>query len=339
MGGRDVVRDVPNPEAPRRELGGVLKSHSGRIVHALKPAPRAGEVGGVRLTHPDRVLWPADGKYQAVTKQDLANYWQAVAGVAVAAIAHRPLALVRCPDGVDGEHFFQKHANRGMPSLLHEGECDDAPYLALDGVEGLIATAQMAALELHCWGSSLDDAGHPDRLVFDLDPGEGVEWPQIVRAAHDIKARLERDGLQSFCRTSGGKGLHLVVPLVPSTGWDDARAWCRGKAEQWERESPELYVASVPKARRRGKILIDWLRNGLGSTAIASFSPRARPHATVATPVAWREVTERLDPQAFTVLTVPARLKKLRSDPWAGFGDVKQQIAAEPAPKRKRAHG
>ena len=335
----DVVRDIPNPEAPRRELGGVLKSHSGRIVRAEKPAPHTAELSGVRLTHPERILWPADGGFAAVTKQDLANYWMAVAEAAVPEIAHRPLALVRCPDGVDGEHFFQKHANRGMPPLLHEGGCDGAPYLALEGANGLIATAQMAALELHSWGSSLDDAAHPDRLVFDLDPGDGVEWPQIVRAAHDIKARLEREGFESYCRTSGGKGLHLVVPLVPSTSWDSARAWCRAMAERWEKEAPELYVASVPKARRRGKILIDWLRNGLGSTAIASFSPRARPHATVATPVAWREVSEKLDPQSLTVHTVPARLKKSKADPWAGFGDTRQKLAADPTPKRKRTHG
>jgi bifunctional non-homologous end joining protein LigD len=335
----DVIREVPNPESKRIELGAALKSHSGRIVRAEKPSARAGEVGGVRLTHPERELWPADGEIAAVTKQDLATYWQALADVALPGIANRPLAFVRCPDGVDGEHFFQKHANRGMPTTLHEGECDGAPYLALDGVDGLIATAQMSALELHSWGSALTDPAHPDRLVFDLDPGDGVDWPQIVTAAHDLKAALERAGYESFCRTSGGKGLHLVVPLVPAAGWDTARAWCRSFAETLEREKPELYVASVPKARRRGRILIDWLRNGLGSTAIASFSPRARPHATVATPLAWREVTARLDPQGFTIRTVPARLARQKADPWSGFDKTTQTLADEPTAPRRRAHG
>ena len=338
-----MVRDVPNPEAKRILLGGAARSHSGRVVRADKPTARGAEVGGVKLTHPERELWPADGGIAAVTKQDLAGYWQAIGHAGLAAIADRPLALVRCPDGVDGEHFFQKHANRGMNANLHEGECDGAPYLMLGFLDGLIATAQMAALELHSWGSRLADPAHPDRLVFDLDPGDGVEWPQIVRAAHDINARLEREGYESWCRTSGGKGLHLVVPLVPAAGWDHARAWCRAMAEQWEREAPDLYGASVPKARRRGKILIDWLRNGLGSTAIASFSPRARPHATVATPLAWREVTDKLDPQSFTIRTVPARLAKLKADPWDGFDRSKQSLAeAEPAqaaPTRRRAHG
>ncbi len=333
----DVVREVPNPEARRVELAAATRTHSGRIVRAAKPAARVSETGGVRITHPERELWPAEGGHKAITKQDLADYWQAVASVAEPAIAHRPLAFLRCPDGIGGEHFFQKHANRGMPAMLHEGACDNAPYLALDGVAGLIATAQMSAVELHSWGSTLEDAGRPDRLVFDLDPGEGVEWPQIVRAAHDIKARLEQEGYASWCRTSGGKGLHLVVPLVPACGWDFARAWCRAFAEKLERESPDLYVASVPKARRRGRILIDWLRNGLGSTAIASFSPRARAHATVAVPVTWREVSAKLDPQAFTVHSVPARLARLRADPWDGFAGARQKLEA--LDERKRKHG
>ena len=333
---RDVIRDVPNPEMRRIELGGAARSHSGRVVRAEKPAARGSEVGGVKLTHPERELWPADGEIAAVTKQDLAGYWQAVGESGLAAIANRPLALVRCPDGVDGEHFFQKHANRGMNPNLREGACDGAPYLSLGSADGLIATAQMAALELHSWGSTLADAAHPDRLVFDLDPGDGVEWPQIVRAAHDVKARLERAGYESYCRTSGGKGLHVVVPLVPSAGWDFSRAWCRAIAEQWEKEAPDQYVASVPKARRRGKILIDWLRNGLGSTAIASFSPRARPHATVATPVTWREVTDKLDPQAFTIRTVPARLAKLKADPWEGFTRAQQRLAEPETARGKK---
>ncbi len=334
---RDVVRELPNPEAPRVRLGGLAGSHSGRVVRAAKPSARASELDGVRLTHPERELWPADGGHKAVTKQDLASYWQTIAETALPGIADRPLAFVRCPDGIDGQHFFQKHANRGMPPSLHESAFDEAPYLALQDAAGLIATAQIAAVELHSWGSAVDDAGRPDRLVFDLDPGDDVDWPQIVRAAHDTKARLERAGYESYCRTSGGKGLHVVVPLVPDADWEFARPWCKSFAETMESERPDLYVASVPKAKRRGRILVDWLRNGLGSTAIASFSPRARPHATVAVPLAWREVTDKLDPQSFTVHTVPARLAKLRADPWDGFARAKQKLSS--ATKGKRKHG
>jgi len=334
---RDVVREVPNPDAARVDHAASTKRHSGRVVRAEKPAARAGEFGSVRLTHPERELWPADGARKAVTKQDLAAYWQSVAETALPGIADRPLAFVRCPDGIDGQHFFQKHANRGMPTCVVEGEHDAAPYLALHGLDGLIATAQMSAVELHSWGSHVADAGRPDRLVFDLDPGEGVGWAQIVAATHDVKARLEREGFESWCRTSGGKGLHVVVPLAPQADWDFARPWCRAFAQTMERERPDLYVASVPKARRRGKILLDWLRNGLGSTAIASFSPRARPHATVAVPLAWCEVTEKLDPQSFTVHSVPARLLKLKADPWDGFDRVKQKLGGNA--ERKRKHG
>jgi bifunctional non-homologous end joining protein LigD len=332
---RDVVREVPDPEAKRRALGD-RESHSGRIVRAAKPAARAAEVDGVRLTHPERELWPGNGA-PPITKQELAEYWKAMAEVALPGIAERPLALVRCPDGIEGEHFFQKHANKGMSAGLHEGAFDEAPYLVLEDAAGLIACAQMSAIELHCWGSHVDNAGQPDQLVFDLDPGDGVSFGQVVKAAHDIRARLEAEGLKSFCRTSGGKGLHLVVPVRPKASWDVARPWCRGFAERLEKEAPDLYVASVPKARRRGRILIDWLRNGLGSTAVASFSPRARPHGTVAMPLHWREVTAKLDPQKFTLRTVPALVAKRKTDPWEGFDTLDQTLPAETG--RKRSHG
>jgi bifunctional non-homologous end joining protein LigD len=306
----DIVRDIPDPEVRRVTLSQLSASHSGRFVTARKPSARAAEIEGIRLTHPDRELWPG------ITKQALADYFTRIADVALPGIASRPLALVRCPEGIAGEHFFQKHLTRGMPAALQEGAFDGAPYLALHDTAGLIACAQIAALEIHTWGSTEQDPGRPDRLIFDLDPGEGVAWSAIVAAAHDISKRLEKAGLASFCRTSGGNGLHVVVPLIPAAGWDAARAWCRAFAERAERDAPDTYVASTPKARRRGRILIDWLRNGLGSTAIASFSPRARENATVAMPLAWKEVTARLDAQKFTITTAPSRMDR---DVWPDF--------------------
>jgi bifunctional non-homologous end joining protein LigD len=330
---RDVVRDIPDPEAKRHRLGGADEAPV--VVTARKPAPRKlaaakprppeapAIVAGVKLTHPDRELWPG------ITKQDLAAYWHAVAGAALPGIAARPLAFLRCPDGIDGQHFFQKHATKGMPAALHEGNFNGAPYLALDNEAGLAACAQIAAIELHAWGATLDDPGRPDQLVFDLDPGEGTAWPDVIAAAKDLRRRLEAAGLPLFPRTSGGKGLHLLVPLTPDADWDTARAWCRAFAEACERDAPDKYVSSVRKVKRRGRILIDWLRNGLGSTACASFSPRARPNATVAAPLAWAEVTGALDPQAFTIATVPKRLAKLRRDPWQDFDQARVRLPKE----------
>jgi bifunctional non-homologous end joining protein LigD len=293
---------------------------SGAVVTA-RPGRGGERVEGVRLTHGDRELWPG------ISKRDLAAYWVAVAEHALPEIAGRPLALVRCPEGVEGEHFFQKNGRPGFPAQIRAGEADGAPWLAIDDVAGLVACAQVAAIEIHAWGAGGGDQLHPDRLVFDLDPGEGVGMVALARAAGDVRERLEAVGLAAFCRTSGGKGLHVVAPLTPRADWDTAREWCRAFAERMAADDPDRYVARVAKASRRGRILVDWLRNGLGATAVASFSPRARPGAGVAARLAWREVTAKLDPAALTLKTMPDRLRRLRRDPWEGFA-----AAARPLP-------
>ena len=346
---KDVVRDPADPEALRRAvtpkdyIGSAKKKGpiiavpakrepdppaaprpSSKIVTAKAPRARNETIEGIILTHPDRALWPG------ITKHDLAEYWRTVADHALPGLAHRPLAVVRCPSGIEGEHFFQKHGHGTMPEGVRDGAADKAPYLAIDGLQGLVALAQMSAIELHVWGSTEADPLHPDQLVFDLDPGEGVKVADIVAAALDMRDKLEAIGLSSFCRTSGGKGLHVVVPLVPEQSWDPVRAFCRSFAETVSEANPEKYLAHVKIADRRGRILIDWLRNGLGSTAVASFCPRARPGAGVATPLAWKEVTPRLDLQAFTLKTVPGRLGKLRADPWEGFEASRRTLPRAP---------
>ncbi|MBV9653468.1 MAG: DNA ligase D [Acetobacteraceae bacterium] len=349
----EITRPAADPAAvrvtlPRRVSGSVVRAVSPpRLSSRGKPKPgraapataaavsgraiaaRGADVlEGVRLTHGERELWPG------ISKRQLAEYWQAVAPAALGEIGGRPLALVRCPEGIEGERFFQKRAKKGFPAGIRTAEADGAPYLALDGLPGLIACAQVSAIELHAWGATERDALHPDRLVFDLDPGESVSFGDVVTAAYDVRERLGAAGLESFCRTTGGKGLHVVAPLRPRADWTETRAWCRAFAERMVAEQPERYVSRLAKVERRGHILVDWLRNGLGSTAVASFSPRARPGATVATPLAWSEVTATLDPQLFTVETVPARLRKQKADPWRGFDTLDQTFAATDTPRR-----
>ncbi|HEY2618110.1 MAG TPA: DNA ligase D [Acetobacteraceae bacterium] len=337
---RETVRPQPGSTTAtkRRPVIAVPPVRTGAIVSARAPKRRGETVGNVALTHPDRELWPG------ITKRDLADYWNAIADHALPGIAHRPLAVVRCPEGIGGQHFFQKHSHSGLPSAVRQGEAGGQPYLAIDDADGLIAMAQVSAIELHAWGAPEADPLHPDRMVFDLDPGEGVAFADVAKAALDLREQLERLGLRSFCRTTGGKGLHVVVPLEPVADWDVVKPFCRAFAETLSQEQPERFLSTVRKADRRGRILIDWLRNGLGATAIASFSPRARDGASVATPVAWDEVDTKLDPARFTLRTVSERLARLRGDPWDGFAAVRQRLPdlaskprqASPAAPRKQ---
>lgn len=270
------------------------------------------------LTHPGKELWPG------VTKADLAAYWQSVASVALIDIAARPLAVVRCPDGIDGPHFFQKHAH-SVPSAIRASTILGQPYLAIDDSSGLMALTQIAAIELHGWQVTERDPDHPDRVVFDLDPGDDVKFTKVVEAARLVRDHLARLGFVSFCRTTGGKGLHVVVPLSGAAGWEQARGFARETAEALAKAQPERFVATPRKEAREGHVYVDWLRNGPGAMAIESYSPRARAGATVATPLRWEEVTETLDPHAWTMRTVPARAASI-PDPWPGYRDARQDV-------------
>lgn len=288
---------------------------------------------GVKLTHADRLYWPEDG----ITKQGLADYYSQVWTFIAPFVVARPLALLRCPDGVSHACFFQKHAWAGINKAIKtKTDADGEELLVIEDFDGLIALAQSGALEIHPWGAPLADIERPDMLIFDLDPGDAVGWDAVVAGAREIRARLEAQGLAAFVKTSGGKGLHIVAPLTPRARWDEAKAFAKALADAMAADAPDRYVAVATKARRKGRIFIDYLRNGRGATAVAPYCPRARAGAAVSMPVAWEEL-EQIGPAQFTIANAPARLTNLATDPWADFRPAAQPLpSSEGGPSRRR---
>jgi bifunctional non-homologous end joining protein LigD len=310
---RAVVRERPMPTAKA----------------AANPSERDrnndGEIAGVRVTHPDRVLFEERG----ITKRQLIEYYLAVADVMLPYIVVRPLALVRCPDGSEGERFFQKHATAGWPQefkriRIREKSGSDE-YLYIEDERGLIAAAQMSVLELHIWSARIDRIEQPDRMVFDLDPDEDLPFAAVVSAARDLKQRLERLGLQSFPMVTGGKGIHVVVPLARRHDWETHRHFAEALARIMAEDSPDRYVVNMSKVKRRGKIFIDYLRNQRGSTAIAPYSSRARRGGFVAWPVSWQGLA-KLDNARPVAVDTAAKFLARRADPWPGYFDLRQSL-------------
>ncbi|MBB5866122.1 DNA ligase D [Xanthomonas sp. 3058] len=281
---------------------------------------------GVAITHPERVVFPAAG----ISKGDVADYYRAVAPLVLAEIARRPLSLLRCPDGAGGDCFFQKHEGRHLGANIKaiplQQKSGTEDYIYLEDAAGLLELVQMNTLELHPWGAQIDDPEHPDRLVFDLDPGDGVSWPDVVAAARDIRAKLRSAGLESAVRLSGGKGLHVVVPIVPEAGWEQARDFCEAFAQALATHTPDRYVATMSKAKRHGVIFVDWLRNGRGNTSVCSWSLRAREKATVAVPLRWEELGKISGPDAFPMDKALQRAKRQRQDPWESVLALRQYL-------------
>jgi len=280
------------------------------------------DIGGVRLTHPERVLFE-DG----VTKQALAEFYAGIADWILPHLANRVLSLLRSPSGDVAKSFFAKHPWHGLTddvSRIDVGEKE--PMLAIHDLAGLMNLVQAGVVEIHPWGSTVDHLEQPDRLFFDLDPGEDVPWRQVIAAAQEVRQRLDDRGLKSFVKTSGGKGLHVVVPIVPRMGWDEAKTFTGEIAAAMAKARPDLYVATMSKRARRGRILVDFFRNGRGATAVAAFSTRARPSVPVSTPLAWDELSEGIRGDHFTIDNLPQRLDFLTDDPWPGFFKLKQKI-------------
>jgi len=300
-----------------------------------KPNPPA--VAQVTLSHPDKVLYPDLG----LTKRELADYYALVSEVMLPQVINRPLTLLRCPDGRQKQCFFQKHPGESLAEGLVRVQVPSSDgkseYAAIADARGLPALVQMGVLEVHLWGALASDAEHPDQLVFDLDPAPELDFKATIAGARALRQLLEELGLKSWVKTTGGKGLHVTVPIVPRAGWDEVKEFCRAVAEELTRRDPERYLATMSKAKRKGKIFVDYLRNGRGATFIAPYSTRAREGATIAMPIEWDELTAKFKPENFNVRSAGKYLKQRSSDPFASLLKCRQKLPS--ATKTPRSSG
>ncbi|HXT00527.1 MAG TPA: DNA ligase D [Elusimicrobiota bacterium] len=326
---RDGILRQPSFKGVREDKAAaeVTRERPAALPHAgrLSIAAAGGAVAGVKLTHPDRVLYPEQG----ITKQALAAYYVEIADRILPHLARRPLSLVRCPNGVGKPCFFQKHGKASFPDAhwvpIVERNGAREEYMYIEDEAGLISLVQAGVLEIHPWSSTVDDLERPDSMTFDLDPHPGTPWTRVLEAAREIRDRFAALKLETFVKTTGGKGLHVVVPLEPAAGWTDVKAFARAFAELMAADSPERYTAKLAKEARGGKIFVDYLRNERGQTAVAAYSTRARAGATVSTPLDWKELKPSLRSDQFNVLNLPKRLAKA-GDPWKDFDKARRPL-------------
>ncbi|HET9211767.1 MAG TPA: DNA ligase D [Thermoanaerobaculia bacterium] len=324
----------PAKKAPAKKAKKIVKGpkppvHPAPEETAVPPQGRSKkkevEIAGVRFSNPERVLYPEQG----VTKEEVGIYYARIADWILPHLKDRPLTLVRCPEGRAKQCFYQKHIGEHVPPAVHRINVGDPePYGVVDSLEGLLSLAQMGVLEIHIWGSHRDKIEQPDYIVFDFDPDEGLDWDRVVEGALAMRAFLEDLGLQTFLKTTGGKGLHVVAPITRKDNWDEVKAFTKAVAEKMVATEPQKYTSKLPKASRKGKIFIDYLRNGRGATSICAYSTRARANAPISVPLFWEELETDVRGNTYTLRTLPERLEKLPADPWADFFKVRQSITA-----------
>ncbi|MBV9331660.1 MAG: non-homologous end-joining DNA ligase, partial [Alphaproteobacteria bacterium] len=324
---RSVVIEMPK-STTRAQKDAVMEIKVGKTSAATaKPA-----VLGIAISHPDKILWPRTKDRDAVTKLDLARYYEAAAEKILAHVAGRPISVVRAPDGIEGELFFQRHKLLGTaaPMLALKVRGEEKPYLGIDNAKSLVALGQVAVLEIHPWGSKKGDPDTPERIILDLDPAPDVPFSRVIEGAKELRQRLSALGFLPFVKTTGGKGLHVVIavkgtPKAPLT-WKDAKAFAKAVAIAMEEDSPDRYTTTISKKARPGKIFVDYLRNDRTSTGVAPWSPRARPRATIAVPVEWSQLRAGLDPQKFTIEGATPLLR--RPDPWEDLAASARPLAS-----------
>jgi bifunctional non-homologous end joining protein LigD len=312
--------DKPAPEVVRE------KEQAPPVKKATSKKQTTKAADEVTLTHPDKQLYPGS----SITKRDLADYYEKVAPLMLAQIAGRPISLVRCPAGEGKPCFFQRHGAESLSPFVRPVKLpgDKEPYLMIEDARGLIALVQMGVLEIHVWGSSADDPRHPDRLVFDLDPAPDVLFADVKKAAEEVRDGLKQLKLTSFLKTTGGKGLHVVVPFKKGPRWDEAKGFARSYAEAMAKAAPDRFTTNIRKAARTGKIFIDYLRNGEGASSVAAYSTRARKGAPIALPIDWKQLKNLTGGDEFHMKDA---VKRLKTDPWRAMTTV--TIANQKLPK------
>jgi bifunctional non-homologous end joining protein LigD len=323
-------REVAAPRPAQPTMGGRTQRASRAPAVASMPTSTAGGqriiVAGVSISHPDRVMFPRP----ALTKLEIARFYERIADWIVPHLHGRPLTLVRCPEGITGECLYMKHSKVWAPPALRRASIQEktkrGEYLIADSAAAVVSLVQMDVLEFHTWNTRIDDVERPDRIVFDIDPGAQVPWARVIESARLMRKVLRTAGLESFPKTTGGNGLHVVAPLVPSADWRECLDFSRALAEAMERHDPAEYTTVFAKAGRERKILVDYLRNNRTNTSVAAFSVRARAGAPLSMPLRWEEVTPSLDPAAWTIVTAERRLSGLRRDPWRDYWTTRQQL-------------